>query len=81
MVRRTLAAGAIVAASLVVWSGGTADAKNLCLLARAIQNGNAVQTPNGIVYKPYLPTADDYAACDLPVVGAIPVPVTPGFTG
>ena len=35
----------------------------------------------GIVYKPYLPTADDYAACDLPVVGAVPVPVTPGFTG
>ena len=48
MVRRTLAAGAVVAASLACWSGGTAD---------------------------------DYAACDLPVVGAVPVPVTPGFTG
>jgi len=80
MVRRTLAAGFLVASTLLFWGSGTADAKNTCLLDRAFQSGNAVQTPIGTVYKPYLPTAEDYEACGL-AVGATPVVAAPGFTG
>ena len=78
MVRRVVAGVVLVAASLALWSGGAADAKGVCL-ARALEQGYATRNDVGaIVYRPYLPTAEDYEACK---AIAPAVPATPTFTG
>jgi hypothetical protein len=80
MVRRTLVGAILVASSLALWSGGTADAKGICL-ERALEQGYAVRDANGFIrYRPYLPTAADYEACGI-AVPANAVVATPGFAG
>jgi hypothetical protein len=80
MVCRALTSAILVASSLALWSGGTADAKGICV-DRALEQGYAYRDANeAIIYRPYLPTADDYKACGL-AVPATAVVAAPGFAG
>ena len=60
--------------------GSSADAKGVCL-ERALQQGYATRNEYGaIVYAPHQPTADDFAACGMPVPAGI-VLASPNFAG
>ncbi len=77
MVLRIIAGGALIVSILVLGDGGVADGKGVCL-TRAIEQGYAFRNQYGaVVYRPYLPTAEDVAACDPPAPGTI----GPSFTG
>lgn len=71
----------VLAFALIAGSSGAADAKGICL-PRALEQGYAFRNGYGaVVYRPHLPTADDYAACGLAVPTAIVERATPAFAG